>query len=76
MYFARDDGSQIMIPYQQTLDTLEFKKGKGIDHAISWQSNEVHTLKTYITFLHSTKLSGYGIGIKLGQNLLVVGENK
>ena len=39
IYFTSKDGSQNTYVYQLTLDTLELKKGKGTDYAISWESH-------------------------------------
>ena len=75
MYFTKDDGSQnIMFVYQPTLDMLEFKKGKGIDYVLSWESKRVYTGKLkplHTAFLHSIKLSGYRLGIRLDKYPLV-----
>ena len=76
MYFTSDDGSQNMFVYQPTLDTLDLKKGKGIDYVIDWKSRGLYTFTSlYTTFLHCRKLSGYRIGIKFDNSVLVVEEN-
>ena len=64
MQFTSNDGSQDAFVYQQTLDTLELKKGKGTDYVLSWKSNGVNNSKLkslHTAFLHSIKLSGYKI---------------
>ena len=64
-----------MIVYEPTLDTLELKKEKGIDYALSWKSKGVYNCKLkplYTTFLHSINLSGYKMEIKFDKNLLAV----
>ena len=62
MYFTSSDRSQNMLVYQATPDTLEFKKDKGIDYVLSWESKRVFTYKLtplYTISLNSTKRSGY-----------------
>ena len=58
--------------YQPTLDTLKLKKDKGVDYVVSWKSAEVYTSKLkplHTEFLHSSKLSGYRIRIKIDKDL-------
>ena len=75
IYFTSNDGSQIKLVYQLTLDTLELKKGKGTDYVLSWKSKVVFNSKLkslYTAFLHSIKSSEYRIGIKFDKDPLVV----
>ena len=61
IYFESNDGSQNTFVCQPILDTLELKKGEGIDYVLSWKSNGVYNSKLkslYTAFLHSVKLSG------------------
>ena len=67
-----DDDFQNVFIYQPTRDTLELKKDKGTDYALSWKSKEVFTSKfkpLYTAFLHSIKFSGYKLGIKFDKDL-------
>ena len=68
-----------MFVYRPTLDTLELKKIQGIDYFLVWKSTKgVYTFNLtsyYTTFLHSTKISRYGILIKFDNSALVVEEN-
>ena len=67
IYFTSNDGSQNTFIYQPTLDTLELKKDKGIDYALSLKSKGVYNSKLkllYTAFLHSIKPSRYKMGIK------------
>ena len=78
MYFKTNDGSQNKFVYQSPLYTLESKKYKGTDYALSWKSEEVHNpeLQPLCTaFLHSMKISGYRMGIKFDKDPLVVEQN-
>ena len=78
MYFTSNDESQNTFVYQPTLDELKQKKDKGTDFALSWKSNGVYnsTLKPlHTTFLHSIKLSGYRMRIKLDKDPLAVEQN-
>ena len=78
MYFTSLDGSQSMSIYQPIPDTLELKKDKCMDYALSWKSKWVHTFELtplYATFLNSTKLSGCRTGIKFNNNALVKEQN-
>ena len=78
MYFTSNDGSQNTIFYQTTLDTLELKKGKGIDYVISWKSKGVYNSKLkplYTAFLHSIKLYGCKMGIKFDKDPLAGEQN-
>ena len=57
---------------------MKLKINKGTDYILSWKSKGLYTSKLkqlYIAFLHSIKLSGYGIGIKLDKDPLVVEQN-
>ena len=61
IYFTGNDGSRSTFVYQPTLDTLEFKKDKGTDDALSWRSKGVSNYKLkplYTTFLNSIKMLG------------------
>ena len=65
--FFGNDGFQNIFVRQPTLDTLELKKDKGTDYALSWKSKRVYAFKLkplYIAFLNSIKLCGYKVGIK------------
>ena len=62
MYLTSVDGSQNMFFYQPTSDTLELKKDKGIDFAVSSKSKGLCIFKLmtlYTIFLYSRDLSGY-----------------
>ena len=64
--------------YQPTLDTLELKKDRGSDYVLSWKSKGVFTSKfepLHTSFLHSTDLSGYKVGIRFDKDLLPVDQN-
>ena len=66
-----DDSFRNMSLYQPTLDTLKLKKDKGSDYVVGWKSVEVYTSKLkplHPEFLHSTKLSGYRIRIKIDKD--------
>ena len=41
IYFINNDGSQNMLIYQPTVDTLELKKDKGTDYVLRWKSKGV-----------------------------------
>ena len=45
MYFTSNDKSQNTFVYQPTLDTLELKKDKDTDYALSWKSKAVYNSK-------------------------------
>ena len=45
VYFTSIDGSQNNYAYQQTLDTLEFKKDKGTVYIFRWKSNSKMEVK-------------------------------
>ena len=45
VYFTSIDGSQNTYVYQQTLDTLEFKKDKGTVYIFRWKSNSKMEVK-------------------------------
>ena len=78
MYFTSNDRSQNTSVYQTTLDTLELKKDKGTDYALSWKSNGIYNSKLeslYTIFLHSIKRSGYKMGIKFDNDPLAVEQN-
>ena len=60
---------------QPVSDTLELKKDKEIDYVLNYKSKGVCTFKLkplYTAFLHSIKLSRYGMGIKYGKDTLGV----
>ena len=64
--------------YQPSLDTLELKKGKGIDYVLSWKSKGVYNPKhkpINIAFLHRIKLSEYTMRIKFDKDTLAVEQN-
>ena len=78
VYFKSNDGSQNTFLYEPTPATLELKKDKGTDCVFSWKSNGVYNSKLmplYTAFLHSTKLSGYKMGIKFDKDPLAVEQN-
>ena len=78
MYFISNDGFQNTFAYQPTLDTSEFKKGKGIDYVLSWKLNRVYNSiikPLYTAFLHNIKRSGYNMGIKFDKEPLAVEQN-
>ena len=63
---------------QPASDTLELKKDKEIDYVLNYKSKGVCTFKLkplYTAFLHSIKLSRYGMGIKYGKDTLGVEQN-
>ena len=75
MYFAINDGSQNMLFYQPTLDTLELKEDKGTVYVLSWKSKGLYNSKLkplYTSFLHNIKLSGYRMGVKFDKDPLAV----
>ena len=54
--FFGDDGSQSIFVYQPRIDTLDLKKGKGINYVLSWKSKGVFSsrlIPLYIAFLHN-----------------------
>ena len=78
MYFTSNGACQNTFVYQQTVNTLELKKGKGIDYVLSWKANGVQysKLKPFFTaFLHSIKFSAYEMGIKFDKDALAVEQN-
>ena len=78
IYFTSNKGSQNTYVYQPTLDALELKKDKGTCYILSWKSKGVFNSKLkllYAAFLHSIKLSGYGILIKIDKDPLSVEQN-
>ena len=73
-----DDGSQNIIVYEPTLNTLNLKEEKSTDYVIGWKSKEVDTTKLkplYIAFLHGIKPFGYEMRIKFDKNPLVLEQN-
>ena len=73
IFFTTNDGSQNAFVYQPTLDTLELQKDKGTDYALSWKSKAIYNSKLkplHTAFLHSIKLCGYEMGIKLHKDPL------
>ena len=75
MYFTSNGGSQNTFVYQPILHTLELKKDKGTDYVLSCKSNGGYNSKLkllYTAFLHSIKLAGYKMGIKLDKGPLSV----
>ena len=74
-YFTSNDGSQNTFVYQPT---LELRKEKGTDYALSWKSKGVFNSKlrqSYTAFLNSIKHSEYRIGKKLDKNPLTIKQN-
>ena len=72
IYFTSNDGSQNAFVSQPTLDTIELHKDKGTDYVLSWKSKAIYNSKykpLYTAFLHSIKLCGYKMGIKLDKDL-------
>ena len=72
-----DDGFQNMFVYQPLFDTttLELKKYKSTDYVLVGNQKRVYTSKLkplYTAFLHSTKPSGYRIGIRFEKNSVTV----
>ena len=74
-YFTSNDGSQNTFVYQPT---LELRKEKGSDYALSWKSKGVFNSKlrqSYTAFLNNIKHSEFRTGIKLDKNLLAIKQN-
>ena len=58
---------------------MELKKDKGTAYVLSWKSKEEYNSKLnllYTVFLHTIKLSGYKIEIKLDKDALVVEQKQ
>ena len=78
IYFTSNGGSQNTFVYQSKFDTLELKKRKGTDHALSCKSigicnSKLKSLHTF--FLDTTKLFGYKMRVRFDKDLLVVAQN-
>ena len=78
MYFTRNDGSQNAFVYQPTLHSLELKKDKDIDYVLSCKSKKVYNSKLkslYTALLHSIKLFGHRMVIKVDKDPLAIKQN-
>ena len=67
-----------MFVYQPTLHTLELKKEKGPDYAVSWKLEGVYDTKfkpLYTAFFHSIKLSEGRFWIKFDKDPLAAEQN-
>ena len=67
-----------MFVYQSTLCTLKFRKDKGTEYFICWESTGVYNAKLtplYSTFLHNINLFAYIIGTQSDKSASVVEEN-
>ena len=63
---------------KSTLNTLELKEAKGTDFIVGWNSKGVYAVKLkplYTSFLRSTKISEYRMGIKFDNTVLAVEQN-
>ena len=77
MYFTSTDGSQNMFETNTWYIRIK-KKEKGTDYVHSWKPNAAYNSKLkplYAAILHSTKLTGYKIGIKFDKDPLAVDQN-
>ena len=73
IYITSNNGSQITFAHQWTHDTLELKKDKGTDYALSWKSKGVFNSKLkllHTASLHRIKLSVYRMIIKFDKDPL------
>ena len=77
-YFRSNDGSQNTFAIQPTFQTLELKKDKGTDYALSLESKGVFNSKLkplYTAFLYSINISEYKMDRKFDKAPLPVEQN-